>query len=126
MCRSFSKYPPYEYELLTDCGEPESFMKAQEGQDKIKWAKAMDEEMKSLHDNHTYDLVPLPKGKKVLKSKWIFKKKNDGDFIKYKARLVVKGFAQKKGIDFNKNFSAVVKMSSIRVILGLVASLDRN
>ena len=44
--------------------------------------------------------------------------------MKYKTRLVVKGFSQKQGIDFDKIFSPVVKMSSIRVVLGLVASLD--
>ena len=44
--------------------------------------------------------------------------------VKYKARLVVKGFNQKQGIDFNEIFSLVVKMGSIRVVLGLVASLD--
>ena len=49
----------------------------------------MDEEIKSLHDNHTNDMVPLSKGKKVLKSIWIFRKKNDGDFIKYNARLII-------------------------------------
>ena len=51
-------------------------------------------------------------------------KKDDGDLVRYKARLVVKGFTQKKGIDFDEIFSPVVKMSSIRVVLGLVASLD--
>ena len=43
---------------------------------------------------------------------------------KYKARLVVKGFGQTKGIDFDEIFSPVVKMTSIRVILGLAASMD--
>ena len=43
---------------------------------------------------------------------------------RYKARLVVKGFSQKKGIDFDEIFSPVVKMSSIRVVLGLATSLD--
>ena len=43
---------------------------------------------------------------------------------RYKARLVVKGFNQKKCIDFDEIFSPVVKMSSIRVVLGLAASLD--
>ena len=43
---------------------------------------------------------------------------------RYKARLVVKGFSQKSGIDFNEIFSPVVKMSSIRVVLSLAASLD--
>ncbi|GKD13455.1 putative RNA-directed DNA polymerase, partial [Tanacetum coccineum] len=43
---------------------------------------------------------------------------------RYKARLVVKGLSQKKGIDFDEIFSQVMKMGSIRVFLGLAASLD--
>ena len=43
---------------------------------------------------------------------------------KYKARLVVKGFGQRKGIDFDEIFSPVVKISSIRTVLGLAASLN--
>ena len=55
----------------------------------------------------------------------MFKLKRDGDkLVKYKARLVVKGFNKKQGIDFDEIFSPVVKMSSIQVVLGLVASLD--
>ena len=52
--------------------------------------------------------------------------KHEGDEKKerYKARLVVKGFAQEKGIEFTEISSPVVKMSSTRVILGLVAALD--
>jgi hypothetical protein len=48
-------------------------------------------------------------------------KEEDGGKKRYKARLVVKGFAQKKGIDFDEIFSPVVKMTSIRTILSLVA-----
>ena len=55
----------------------------------------------------------------------MFKLKKDGDkILKYKARLVVKGFGQKHRVDFDAIFSPVVKMSSIRVALGLVASMD--
>ena len=56
----------------------------------------MHEEMNSLNKNKnkTYDLVELPKGKKILKNKWVFKLKKDGDkLVKYKAWLVVKGFS---------------------------------
>ncbi|XP_060672707.1 wall-associated receptor kinase-like 10 [Ziziphus jujuba] len=58
--------------------------------------------------------------------KGVFKLKKDGSgrVVKHKARLVVKGFLQKKGIDFDEIFSPVVKMTSIRVIFGLVASLN--
>ena len=86
----------------------------------------MHDEMDSLKNNQIYELVELPKEKKVLKNKWVFKLKKDdsGKVVKYKARLVVKGFLQKKGVDFNEIFSPVVKMVSIRIILGLVASLN--
>ena len=86
----------------------------------------MQEEMQSLHENHTYDLVKLPQGKRALKNKWVYrwKTENNSSQLRYKARLVVKGFGQKKGVDFEEIFSPVVKMSSIRVALGLAARLN--
>ncbi|OMO94318.1 Retrotransposon gag protein [Corchorus capsularis] len=69
--------------------------------------------------------VQLSKGKRPLKNKWVLKLKKDGNkLVRYKARLVVKGFTQKAGIDFDEIFSPVVKMSSIRVVLGLDSSLN--
>ena len=85
----------------------------------------MDEEMDSLVRNQTWDLVKLPAGKRVLQNKWVYRlKEEDGGKKRYKARLVVKGFAQKKGIDFDEIFSPVVKMTSIRTILSLVVVED--
>ena len=111
--------------MITEDGESESFREVQSHKDKQSWLKAMHEEINSLNKNKTYDLVELPKGKKVLRNKWVFKLNKDGDkLVKYKARLVVKGFSQKQGIDFDEIFSPIVKMSSIRVVLGLVANLD--
>jgi hypothetical protein len=67
----------------------------------------------------------LPTGKRALQNKWVYKfKEEDGGEKRYKDRLVVKGFAQKKGIDFDEIFSPVVKMTSIRTILSLVAVED--
>ena len=120
-----TRYPSSDYILITDEGEPESFQDVQSCRDKDCWTKAMQEEINSLKKNDTYELVKLPKGKRALKNKWVYKlKKDDGNLVRHKARLVVKGFSQKKGIDFDEIFSPVVKMSSIRVILGLVASLN--
>ena len=83
-------------------------------------------EMKSLHENKTFELVKLPKGKRALKNKWVFRIKHEehSSNARYKARLVVKGFSQRKRVDFDEIFSPVVKMTSIRTMLGLAASLD--
>jgi len=51
------RYSPSEYALLTDGGEPKSYQKALEYAHKREWLKGMKEELKSLHKNHTYDLV---------------------------------------------------------------------
>lgn len=121
-----TKYPATEFVLLIDGGEPESYEEAMMDNYKEEWLKAMQEELQSLHENLTYKLVVLPKGKRALKNKWMYKLKTEENNSRprYKARLVVKGFSQKKGIDFEEIFSPVVKMSSIRVVLGLAASLD--
>jgi len=67
----------------------------------------------------------VSKNRKDLKNKWIFKVKNEGNSqVKCKARLVLKGFIQKQGIDYDAIFSHVVKIPSVRVILALAASLD--
>ena len=64
----------------------------------------------------------MPVGKKALHNKWVYRIKNEHDGNKrYKARLVVKGFQQKEGIDYTKIFSPVVKMSTIKLVLGMMA-----
>ena len=87
----------------------------------------MQEEMQSLEKNGTWDVVPLPKQKKVVRCKWIFKRKkglSPNEPPRFKARLVAKGFSQIPGIDYNDVFSLVVKHSSIRAFFGIVAMHD--
>ena len=112
--------------LLTDEGEPESFEEASEDTHSRKWLSAMQDEMDSVHETHTYELVELPKGKRALRNTWVYKLKpgNGGNPPRYKARIVVKGFQQKKGVDFDEIFSPVVKMTSIRTVLSIAASMD--
>ena len=91
--------------LLSDGSEPECFADAMGDEHRKEWMKAMQEEMDSLHQNHTYELVKLPKAKKALKNKWVYRIKQEEHtpHPRYKARLV-KGFSQKEGVDFDEIF----------------------
>ena len=81
----------------------------------------MDEELEQIEKNNTWELVPRPKDKNVIGTKWIFKNKfnENGEVIRNKARLVCKGYAQKEGIDFEEKFSPVVRLEAIRMFLAL-------
>ena len=63
--------------LLTDGGEPECYEEVISYKSKGKWLKTMEEEIKSLHENHTCDFLKLPKGKRALKNKWVCKLKTE-------------------------------------------------
>ncbi|MEF8696035.1 UNVERIFIED_CONTAM: reverse transcriptase domain-containing protein, partial [Bacillus cereus] len=83
--------------------DPNTFNEAMSSPDSDKWVVAMQQEMESLHKNNTWVLVPAPKGKKVVGSKWVYKKKPstpDAAGPCYKARVVAQGFTQVEGIDF--------------------------
>ncbi|KAL5838301.1 hypothetical protein ACOSQ3_015470 [Xanthoceras sorbifolium] len=111
------------YLLLTDGGEPECYDEACQAADANQWELAMQEEMKSLISNKTYELTKLPMGKKALHNKWVYRVKEEYDGSKrFKARLVVKGFQQKEGIDYTEIFAPVVKLNTIRSVLSIVAS----
>ena len=90
-----------------------------------KWEQGMNGEMDSLVRNKTWDLVQFHAGKIKLQNKQVYRlKEEDGGKKRYKARLVVKGVAQNKCIEFDEIFSPVVKMTSIRTILSLVVVED--
>lgn len=105
---------------------PTTYKEAVESRNAADWKNAIASELKSLVDNSTWEVVPLPEGRKAIGSKWVFKIKEnaDGSIEKYKARLVAKGFSQQYGIDYEETFSPVAKFESIRVLLSLAAKLN--
>ena len=94
-----------------------------EAAEKKEWNNSMIEEYQLIMKNDVWDVVPRPKGKSIVTSKWIYKITHaaDGNTKKYKERFVAHGFSQKEGIDYEETFAPVAKYTSIRSILSLAA-----
>ena len=92
------------------------------------WKSAIEAEYNALTKNNTWKLAELPKGRKTVKCKWVFKVKEnaDGTIAKYKARLVACGYTQIEGIDYSNTFAPVIKLSTIRALLALAAKQGYN
>lgn len=103
------------YSSFLACDEPLSYDEAKRHS---QWKDAMENEMQALLKNETWELVELPKERKALNNKWVFRIKSNNF---YKARLVAKGYNQTFGIDYNETFSPVAQYKSIRFIIGWAA-----
>lgn len=81
-----------------------------------------------MESNRTWDIIPLPSGKRAISSKWVYKIKQRADgFIEcYKARLVIRGDTQKEGVDYFETFSLVVKITMIKCLLTIVVKKYRK
>ncbi len=103
--------------------EPKTLHEALDGEHSKEWKKSADLEYSSLIENDTWKLVELPEGRKPIGCRWVFRVKyfQDGKVDRFKGRLVVKGYSQKYGIDYDEMFSPVVQFSSIRVLLAFAA-----
>ena len=95
--------------MLLDQGEPTNYEEAMISPDSDKWLEAMKSEIGSMYENKVWTLMDLPDDRQVVENKWIFKKKTDadGNVTIYKARLVVKGFRQVQGVDYDETFSPI-------------------
>lgn len=93
---------------------------------KKEWKEAMNQELKALEANETWDLMVLPEGKRSIGCKWVYKLKHkaNGEIEKHNARLVAKGYTQVEGEDFNETFAPVAKMTTVRCLLTVAIARD--
>ena len=94
--------------------------------DSMKWHVAIKSELDSHTENGTWEVGKLPPGRCESSSKWVFKKKvnSDGSLYYMPAQLVVCGFKQRKGLDYQETFALVAKFSTSRVLLALATYFD--
>jgi len=117
--------PPTEYHAyyLSNIAELASYKEGIIGPNQEKWKEAIEEELESLHDNNTWIITSLPSGRTAVKYKWVFREKKgaEGETIRYKVRLVAKGFMQQYGIDYLETYAPVVKLVSLQILRAIAA-----
>lgn len=127
LCESNARKAIGLYAMLAaateDVQEPKSYREAIQCDEARRWEEAMACEYHSLIENDTWEMCDLPNGRKAIANKWVFKVKRSatGVIERYKARLVVKGYSQVRGIDYDETYSPVARYSSIRFLLAMAA-----
>ncbi|GAQ91312.1 hypothetical protein KFL_007630030 [Klebsormidium nitens] len=94
--------------------EPQTYQEAVGEEESELWRNSMDEEMRSLLEKGTWELVGKPEGVKPVPMKWVYTIERNalGNVERYKPRLVAKGYLQKQGIDFEEVYGPVSKHST--------------
>ena len=120
-----------KYALLAEIGlaealEPRNLGEAKKKLDWPLWEVAIDEELKTLKETETWEVVEVPAGVNVVRSKWVFQAKKDaaGNVVRYRARLVAQGFTQVPGVNYFDMFTPVARLASIRTVLTFAAAED--
>nr|GEW68158.1 hypothetical protein [Tanacetum cinerariifolium] len=114
-----------EYEL-GDLNEPPNYKATLLDPEFDKWLEAMNVEMQSMKDNQVLVLVDHPSNGRIVRNKWLFKKKTniDGNVHTFKAFLIAKGYTQTYDVDYGETFSPIADIRAIRILLAIAAFYD--
>ena len=109
-----------------DIPTPLSERQARASPHSAQWIQGMLEEMQSLGDNDTFELVEKPPGIMVLGHKWVYKIKTNeaGEITRFKCRYTALGNRQREYIDYDETFAPVVRSSSLKTLLAIAAARD--
>ena len=90
------------------------------------WIIAMQEELHQFERNKVWILVPKPKDKHIIGTRWVFRNKLDanGMITRNKARLVAKGYNQEEWIDYDETYAPVARLEAIRILLAYACIMD--
>ena len=114
----------YDVALLSDPNEPKTIQEALSGPEAEQWRKSVKEEFDNFIKRGSWKFVKreeaAKKGKKIIGCRWVFKKKHEKDgTIRYKSRIVSKGFMQVPGVDYTEKFSPIATDTTTRVVIAL-------
>ncbi|XP_074283797.1 uncharacterized protein LOC141608335 [Silene latifolia] len=89
------------------------------------WVIAMQEELNQFERSKVWHLEPRPRDRSVIGTKWVFRNKLDdaGKIVRNKARLVVQGYNQQEGIDYDETFAPVARLEAIRLLIAFAAHM---
>jgi hypothetical protein len=114
----------YDTSIISDPNEPKTINKALRLSEKEQWRESAIQELKNFYSRDSWETVPRQQahdmGKNIIGSKWVFKKKIEADgSIRYKSRVVSKGYMQIPGIDYTERYSPVATDSSTRLLIAM-------
>ncbi|SGY12016.1 BQ5605_C011g06359 [Microbotryum silenes-dioicae] len=125
--RSVYRHPPELIAMVSSRHTPlpKTFAEAMASSEAKHWMAASEKELGSFKLHKVFKLTRLPTGARALGYRWVFTRKEDaeGNIISYKARLVIQGFAQRLGIDYNETFAPVSSITTILFLIAISAAL---
>ncbi|KAE8236163.1 hypothetical protein A4X13_0g9242, partial [Tilletia indica] len=108
--------------------DPLTYEQALRSPNAARWLEAMEVELKNHSRAGTWEDCVLPEGRRAVSCKWVYKTKRDGEgkVVKYKARVVARGFSQQPGVDFQETHAPTARMASLRVLVTLAIKMSMH
>jgi hypothetical protein len=117
--RKQKKKTIYLIKVLHGETDPKTFDQALNAPDAEQWLAAIKDEINQMNTLDAWTLCEVPYTQKLVGSRWVFKKKDDG---RYRARLVAKGYTQIEGLEYDQVYAPVMAMETFRTILAMSAA----